>query len=233
MHVLIWLWILPNLILTVLQRMMARVEDPLTAAPYQGTLEISGPTLLFILPAILILTLVLLWGLSCTLVACRRIVQTRAGRARTSFATLRKEGASYVLPLFLTSILRGCFTILWGLLLIVPGIIYSIRTTFYSIIVVDKDLAYREALNQSKEIVKGRTWRILWYIIVFAVCFFGPATILVVGTEIILGAIEPRFLLVSDIVSSIAYSVAAMLSQIALVELFAALQKKSPMQVKL
>ena len=232
-YVLIWLWILPNTILTILQRMMEPVKNTELAATYQGTLPVSGPTLLFILPAILILMLVLIWGLSCTLVACRRMVETRAGRARTSFATLRKEGAKYVLPLLLTSILRTCFTFFWALLLVVPGIIYSIRTTFYSIIVVDKDLAYREALNRSKEIVQGRTWRILGYIIVFAICFFGPAVVLVWGTELLLTETAPGFLILSDIVSAVAYSVAAMLCQIALVELFAALNKKSRMQVKL
>lgn len=233
MHVLIWLWILPNVALTVLQRMMEKPENPLIAAPYQGTLTVSGPTLLFILPAILILMLTLLWGLSCTLVACRRIVQTRAGRARTSFATLRKEGAPYVLPLLLTSILRGCFTIFWAFLLIVPGVIYNIRTTFYSIIIVGEGKEYREALSHSKEMVKGRTWRILGYLIGFAVVFFAPALALVTGTETLLMMLEPRLLILSDVLSGITFSLAAMLHQIASVELYAALNKKSRMQVKL
>ena len=134
--VLVWFLIVPQVVMNMLSRLSKG-----TSYPFLHGLPDRDLTVLLVLPGFLLLTLIIIWGVACVLVVCRRIIQSRAGRARTSFATLRKEAAPYILPLLFTSILRSCFTLFWAILLIVPGVIYSIRTIFYSIVIVAEDIS--------------------------------------------------------------------------------------------
>ena len=59
-------------------------------------------------------------------------------------------------------LLMALFTILWMLLLIIPGIIamYSYSMTFY-ILAEDKSLSALEAIGKSKQIMAGNKWKLL------------------------------------------------------------------------
>src|SRR3989344_5664488 len=177
--VLVWFLIMPQTLLNMLSRLMEG-----TRYPFLQALPDKKLTILLVLPGLLLLTLLIIWGIACVLVVCRRIIQSRAGRARTSFATLRKEAAPYILPLFLTGILRSCFTIFWAILLIVPGVIYSIRTIFYPIIVVAEGISYRAALHRSTAMVKGRTWQILRILLAVNLVLFFPAIVVTAALEL-------------------------------------------------
>ena len=62
---------------------------------------------------------------------------------------------------FLQAFFRGLFTILWSLLLIVPGVIasYSYRMTPY--IMIDRpELTARQAIAASKEMMHGHKWEL-------------------------------------------------------------------------
>ena len=71
-------------------------------------------------------------------------------------------------------ILVSLFTFLWSLLLIIPGIVksYSYAMTFY-ILADNPDMAPTEAINKSKEMMKGNKWRLFcldfsfigWYLL--------------------------------------------------------------------
>lgn len=73
-------------------------------------------------------------------------------------------------------ILVSLFTFLWSLLLIIPGIVksYSYAMTFY-ILADNPDMAPTEAINKSKEMMKGNKWRLFcldfsfigWYLLSF------------------------------------------------------------------
>jgi len=76
------------------------------------------------------------------------------------------------LDLLLTSLLSAVILLGLTLLLIVPGIIYYIYYLFFSVIVVLKDLKYKEALDYSKNLVKGRWWKIFgFFLVLFALSF--------------------------------------------------------------
>lgn len=62
---------------------------------------------------------------------------------------------------FLTNLLVGLFTLLWTLLLIVPGIIMSFAysQTFY-ILQENPDMKPMEAIRASKELMKGYKWKL-------------------------------------------------------------------------
>ena len=73
-------------------------------------------------------------------------------------------------------ILVSLFTFLWSLLLIIPGIVksYSYAMTFY-ILADNPDMSPTEAINESKEMMKGNKWRLFcldfsfigWYLLSF------------------------------------------------------------------
>lgn len=124
--------------------------------------------------AMLLLAVIMLWGGACVLLVGKKLIHSRAGRNRTSLAAVAREGRSCIVPLLLTGILRSCIGLLWSLLLIIPGIIYAIRTTFYTIVVVAEDTAYRAALKQSITLVRGHTWQVLWRLAVILIVIYGP-----------------------------------------------------------
>ncbi len=69
------------------------------------------------------------------------------------------------LALFLTSLLATVILFGLTLLLIVPGIIYYVYYAFFPQIVVLKNLDYKNALDYSKKLVKGRWWKVLGFIV--------------------------------------------------------------------
>ncbi len=70
------------------------------------------------------------------------------------------EGFQDYLRVFITFLLIFIFTILWTLLLIIPGIIASIAysMTFY-ILAEDKEIKPMEAIRKSKEMMYGYKWK--------------------------------------------------------------------------
>ncbi len=66
-----------------------------------------------------------------------------------------------------TSIYKGILITFLTLLLIVPGIIYSVYWAFAAIIVVLCDISGSDALDYSKQIVKDQWWRVAGYFLVF------------------------------------------------------------------
>ena len=60
----------------------------------------------------------------------------------------------------LTTFLAGIILIGLFLLLIIPGIIYSVYYTFFLYAIVLKDVKFKGALDFSKQLVMGRWWRV-------------------------------------------------------------------------
>jgi len=95
---------------------------------------------------------------------------------------------------FTAGLLVGIFTLLWTLLLIIPGIIavYAYSMTFY-ILADDPDIDPMEAIRKSKQLMQGNKWRLCclqfellwWVLLLFVISFvwlgsvaheFGPAS---------------------------------------------------------
>lgn len=105
------------------------------------------------------------WGQACVLI----------GKNRRSFRTLLRDAQALIIPLLLTSLLRQCLTLLWGILLIIPGILFVIRTTLFDAVIAIEGQQYRPALRRSAFIVQTHTCRTLAVIIATYLIFFLPA----------------------------------------------------------
>jgi|CXWL01.1.fsa_nt_gi hypothetical protein len=139
----------------------------------------NGAPLLLSALCVMLLGILLMWGVSCVLVIGSRLLAAKAGRSRTSFKAVRTEAKAFIIPLILTGLLRGIITLLWGMLLIIPGVIYSIRTIFFSIIIVDEGIGYRPALRKSRDIVRGHTFPVIMKILLMSLFLFIPVRIFV------------------------------------------------------
>jgi len=68
-----------------------------------------------------------------------------------------------------TNILLGLFILGLTILLIIPGIIFGIYWAFTMFAVIFKNKSYKNALDYSKSIVKGRWWTVAGYSFVFGI----------------------------------------------------------------
>lgn len=109
------------------------------------------------------------WGQACVLIT---------GNGRRSFRTLLRDAQPLILPLLLTSILRQCLIFLWSLLLILPGILYAIRTLLFDVVIAMEGQQYRPALRRSAFIVRTHVSRTLTIIVAVYLLFFLPAYLL-------------------------------------------------------
>lgn len=171
------------------------------------------------------LSLIIVWGIACVLVVGKRMIMSKAGRARTSFSVVRKEGGKYVVNLFLTGVLRDIFSFFWVLLLIIPGIIYSLRTVFYHIVIVCEDTGYRPALLRSKEIVKGHTWTVLWYFLGLSLVIFLPIVFVMGITGDLVSQFDTRLLPAVYIMTSVLMALGMTLMTLSTILLFAEIKK--------
>jgi len=128
------------------------------------------PLILLIVVLGIIMVIVNLWAGASLLYAIKGRDQEIG--IRESFAMAWPKILSY----WWISILNGIIVMLGFLLLIVPGIIFSIWFSFSFYVLVSEDRKGMKALLRSKELVKGYWWKVFWRffmlnIIVFLVAY--------------------------------------------------------------
>ncbi len=194
-HVTLWLIIVPAYLNTIFSRLQEQSDIVI-----DGTLPSTRMMMLYLLLVLLIL-IVSTWGIAAILVVAKRLLGSPAGRTRTSIRTVLAQGAAFVPQLILTDILWTCTTFLLTLPALVAGgvllwhfnlpvaagvvaivlailpVVYMIRTSFYSVVIVGEGIAYRAALKQSSALVSGRTWSIALHLFVLSLLSFAPAVL--------------------------------------------------------
>ncbi len=87
------------------------------------------------------------------------IVDGKTAKFSDLYDTSRKEVFRYILG----SIIYTLITLAGFLLLIIPGIIFSIKYSFYNYFIIDKNLPATDSIRASGEITKGNKWNILLF----------------------------------------------------------------------
>lgn len=172
-----WMFFLPIAFIDALSGMIGIAEAQGIEAT--NLTSYTAMEIALLIPLLIALFFFLFWGQACVLTVAKRLASSPAGRNRTSFKAVRKEAYKFIGPLALLEILRAIITLLWMVLLIVPGVIYSMRTVFYDIMLIEEGkVAYgRPVLNKSADFVKGRTWHVFWTLILISLCIFLPVGI--------------------------------------------------------
>jgi uncharacterized membrane protein len=87
-----------------------------------------------------------------------------------------------LIPFFILILLQAIFILLWTLLLIIPGIIASLRYSQSLYILIDNpDMKASEVINRSKAMMQGQKWKyfllhlsfIGWYLLCIPTLFIG------------------------------------------------------------
>lgn len=216
----LWLTFMPLVIINILTRIGQSFEARETT---------SADTNLIVAAVLLMIVLSVLttWGSACTLLVGKRQLQGSAGRNRSSFRAVRHQSAGFILPLIITGIIRSGMIFLLTLLLIIPGIIYSVYTAFYAVIIVCEGTSYRASLRRSTELVRGRTLQVLLTLLILALTLFAPVEVM----SIIGGMLARDNLalgITADIVTTAFQSLSLIVFTLALVRYYGLLLKESP-----
>lgn len=113
-------------------------------------------------------------------------------KANTDIKAVYKKGWKKMWKYFLASLVLGLIIIGGLILLVVPGIMFAIWFSFTLFLVFDKDLPVKQALKDSKAMVKGRFWKVLGRFIVIGI--FGMIVTIVIGSIPSVGSILLNFL---------------------------------------
>lgn len=106
-----------------------------------------------------------LWVQSTTLVA---VLSKPTNNVKLIFS----KGFKYIGKYFLASYLYGILIFLGILLLIVPGVLFSVWFAFTIFFVFDKNIKIKKALAKSKALVKGKFIKVLGRFFVFVLAIF-------------------------------------------------------------
>ncbi len=215
----IWLLALPEIGATLLMKLLPEQADPALW---------SGNTTILAALGIGVMWLLFTWGMCCVLVVGRRLLKLKVGRTRTSFRAVRTQAMRSMLPLILTGILQMCFTILWSVLLIIPGIIYSLRTSLYTVAVACEGITYREALNRSKSLIDQHLFASFLTIITLNLLLFTPIMMLEIGGANLVPADDMIPSLLLTIFTAGLRAIATLLSLLSMVSLYAYLRSQKP-----
>lgn len=71
------------------------------------------------------------------------------------------SGGKYLLQYFLGSLVVGIITMVGFLLLIVPGIIWSLKYMFVLYLIIDENMDFSKAMKESEVMTKGIKWQLL------------------------------------------------------------------------
>ncbi|MDD5623355.1 MAG: hypothetical protein PHI23_01440 [Candidatus Peribacteraceae bacterium] len=217
--VLLWLIILPMAVLAAFTTLLTPREERLMTS-FLGIVPLSAPVNFLFLVLQIVLVLIVTWGIACVILVGKRLIASRAGRARTSFRTVRSKGATYIVPLFLTSILRDCFAFFWAILFVIPGIVYSLRTAFYPVIIIAEGRSYRAALRRSRQVAMGRTWTVLRKLLGLALLLFVPPTLLLLPLRELAASADLPLLILLDVLEAGLNGLATVLFTLSLVLLY-------------
>ena len=92
--------------------------------------------------------------------------------------------------LILAAFLLNLITVIGFILLVVPGVLMSVRGVFMISYIVDQNQSARDSIDSSWQLAKGHFWRILGYLLVVAVGALLPMTVLMFTLGIVQASLE-------------------------------------------
>ena len=110
--------------------------------------------------------------------------------------------------------------------LLLPAVIYQIRTVFFCVIITSENVRYRDALRRSRDIVRGKTWRVPFVILALALLLYVPSGVLTVVVGLLQQTAAPDIVLISAIADDIVYAIATLLFLLTLTAFYGKLSKE-------
>jgi hypothetical protein len=208
----LWFFVLPGMAMSVLLRLLTAYHDLLLppsvqSPPFAIIVIVGGGIIIF-------------WGIGCVLSIAKSALRTGSGRSPLSLGAIRTQGKSLLPRLFLTELLQECVIILWGFLLVFPGIVVLIRTALVPVIVGFEGIAFRPALQRSRELVLGHTWKTGWALLWLWILLFLPVLLVSEAISSVAESQNPHFLFAVDLLENGLMAVSMVFQNLCLVFLY-------------
>lgn len=104
--------------------------------------------------------------------------------------------------------------------LLIPVVLYRIKTSFYHVIVGIENIAYRKALQKSAEAMKGKLWPTFVTIVGISICTFLPVIILTSVLSSIIINFDARLTLVTILFNAAGSGIALAVYTLATIDLY-------------
>lgn len=153
---------------------------------------------------------------------CRAILSPLISAA----GTILNGGAPDPFNAFVAQFLQRCGPMFLALPLLIPAVIYQLRTVFFAIIVASEDLRYRDALRRSRAVTRGRTWQILWVLLALGIVLFVPVTIASGIAQYLQTVLRPDLPILSALLNDTLYACVGFLFLLSLVAFYGRLRKE-------
>lgn len=172
------------------------------------------------------------WSLLAAIPATLFLLSSQACRATFSpliseIGTLMNTGTFGFLDPVLRQLPLRCGPLLLVIPLLIPAVIYQIRTVFFSMVIASEGLRYRDALRRSRNVVRGKTWTVFFVTLALTLLIYIPPTILSYGSAWLQKTAAPDFILLSTIIDNILFAVATLLFILAMTAFYGKLKKEA------
>lgn len=151
------------------------------------TIVKQDPLVIFSLPYIIVMIISIILSLIMGVSLIYFVINNKKGEM--SYGGAIKGGLSYFWKYLGLVIVMMVFLGLLFLLLIVPGIIFMVFWIFAFYVLIAEDKGIMGSLSRSKEIVKGRWWRVFGYSILFFLVLAVISLVVLIPTWIIGGGL--------------------------------------------
>ncbi len=114
-----------------------------------------------ILPAFISLAIQVL-SLILTIGSVKVVLKVVRGET-ADIAELFKDNVQFIWQYFLLSLVMALIVIFGFLLLIIPGVIWSLKYMFAPYALIDEKLSFSDAMAKSDEMTRGIKWQLFWF----------------------------------------------------------------------
>ena len=125
-------------------------------------------------------------------------------------------------------LIRSCPLLLLAIPLVIPAVMYQLRTAFYQVALVEEGTTYRDAMHRSTEITRGRFWHVAGTLLLLAIILFAIPVALALTYPLVNGDMKTLtpLLVVSMAIVHAASAIAGLLFTLSLIAFYGQLRKE-------
>ncbi len=123
--------------------------------------------------------------------------------------------------------LHSCWPLFFSSIFLIPAVVYQIRSAFFGIVIVADNLRYRDALRQSRIMIRGHFWKTVWVLAVLFIVTFAPAQIVAFAVEFVQGIAAPQLSIISIVFDDAMGAIASLFFLLSLIAYYGKLRKNA------
>lgn len=171
-RILLVLYLLPNAVLAILSQVFAYSVKEASLTNNLASLYTVGIAGVAVLLLFTIFSVLLIWLMNISII---KIVTYRRASQEVTLQKIFEDAKKSLAGYAGLSLLQGLAILCLIILLIIPGIIFSVFWSFSAYFLILENKGITESMKESKQLVKGRWWKVFGYSLLFGLIVFGLA----------------------------------------------------------